>query len=54
MPQGPVTKVPISIQVMNYTLGIINIDSNKIDNHFCNDPLYGILLEEGERYKKNS
>ena len=46
MPQGPVTEVPISIQVMNNTLGIINIDSNKIDNHFGNDPLYGIPLEE--------
>jgi hypothetical protein len=54
MPQGPVTEVPISIQVMNNTLGIINIDSNKIDNHFGNDPLYGIPLEEGERYKKKS
>ena len=38
MPQGPVTKVPISIQVMNNTLGIINIDSNKIDNHFGKVP----------------
>jgi hypothetical protein len=55
MPQGPVTEVPLSIQVMNNTLGIINIDSNKIDNHFGNDPLYGIPLEEGgERYKKKS
>ena len=52
MPQGPVTEVPISIQVMNNTLGIINIDSNKIDNHFGNDPLYGIPLEKGEHYKK--
>ena len=33
---------------------IINIDSNKIDNHFGNDPMYGLPLEEGERYKKNS
>ena len=42
MPQGPVTEVPISIQIMNNTLGIINIDSYKIDNHFGNDPFYGI------------
>lgn len=54
MPQGPITEVPISIQVMNNTLGIINIDSNKIDNHFGNDPLYGIPLEKGEHYKKKS
>ena len=54
MPQGSVTEVPLSIQVINNTLGIINIDSNKIDNHFGNDSLYGIPLEEGERYKKKS
>ena len=42
IPNAPITKVPISIQVMNNTLGIINIDSNKIDNHFGNDPLYSI------------
>jgi hypothetical protein len=52
MPQGPVTEVPISIQVMNNTLGIINIDSNKIDNHFGNDPLYGIPLGESEYNEK--
>ncbi|MGZ5546970.1 MAG: hypothetical protein ACXWFZ_03360, partial [Nitrososphaeraceae archaeon] len=54
MPQGPVTEVPISIQIMNNSLGIINIDPNKIDNHFGNDPLYGIPLEEREHYKKKS
>jgi hypothetical protein len=54
MPQGPVTEVPISIQVMNNSLGIINIDPNKIDNHFGDDPLYGIPLEESEQYKKKS
>jgi hypothetical protein len=48
MPQGPVTKVPISIQVMNNTLGIISIDSNKIDNHFGTGPIYGIPLEESK------
>jgi hypothetical protein len=53
MPQGPVTEVPISIQVMNNTLGIINIDSNKIDNHFGNDPLYGIPLEDKHHKKKS-
>ena len=46
MPQGPVSEVPLSIQVMNNSLGIILIDSKKIDNHFGTDPLYGIPLEE--------
>ena len=53
MPQGPVTEVPLSIQVINNTLGIINIDSNKIDNHFGNDPLYGIPLEDKHHKKKS-
>ena len=52
MPQGPVTEVPISIQIMNNTLGIINIDSNKIDNHFGNDRLYSIPLEESKYNEK--
>ena len=54
MPQGPVTEVPISIQVMNNSLGIINIGPNKIDNHFGTEPLYGIPLEESEQDKKKS
>ena len=54
MPQGPVTEVPISIKVVNNSLGIINIGPNKIDNHFGTEPLYGIPLEESEQYKKKS
>jgi hypothetical protein len=53
MPQEPVTEVPISIQVMNNTLGIINIDSNKIDNHFGTGPIYGIPLEESKYNEKS-
>jgi hypothetical protein len=52
MPQGTVTEVPISIKVVNNSLGIINIGPNKIDNHFGTEPLYGILLEESEYNKK--
>ena len=53
MPKAPITEVPLSIQVMNNTLGIINIDSSKIDNHFGNDPLYGIPLEDKHHKKKS-
>ena len=53
MPEAPITEVPLSIQVMNNTLGIINIDSNKTDNHFGNDPLYGVPLE-GKHHKNKS
>jgi hypothetical protein len=49
MPQGPVTGVPISIKVVNNSLGIINIGPDKIDNHFGTEPLYGIPLEERTR-----
>ena len=51
MPKAPITEVPLSIEVLNNTLGIINIDSKKTDNHFGNDPLYGIPLEE--KHHKN-
>ena len=54
MPQGPVTEVPISIKVVNNSLGLINIGPNKIDNHFGSEPLYGIPLEENKQYKKKS
>jgi hypothetical protein len=53
MPQGPVTEVPISIQVMNNSLGIINIGPNKIDNHFGTEPVYGIPLEDKHHKKKS-
>ena len=53
MPQGPVTEVPISIKVVNNSLGIINIGPNKIDNHFGTEPLYGVPLEEREHDKRN-
>ena len=48
MPQGPVSEVPISIKVVNNSLGIITIGPNKIDNHFGTEPLYGIPLEGSE------
>jgi len=52
MPKAPITEVPLSIQVINNTLGIINIDSNKMDNHFGKDPLYGIPLEDKDKQNK--
>jgi hypothetical protein len=52
MPQGPVTEVPISIKVVNNSLGIINIGPNKIDNHFGTESLYGIPLEERKHDKR--
>jgi hypothetical protein len=52
MPQGVVSEIPIGIKVMKNTLGVIQIDPNKIDNHFGNSLIYGIPLEDS-KYNKN-
>ena len=52
MPQGVVSEIPIGIKVMNNTLGVIQIDPNKIDSHFGTSLIYGIPLEDSEYNKK--
>jgi hypothetical protein len=52
MPDTPFTEVPISIKVMNKDLGMIYIDSTKVDNHFGTKPIYGIPLEDSEQKEK--
>ncbi len=37
----------------NQNLGIINIDSTKVDNHFGTKPIYGLPLEDSEKKEKN-
>ena len=53
MPQGPVNEVPLSIRVMNNSLGVISIDPIKTNNHFGTMPIYGIPLEESKYNEKN-
>ena len=53
MPQGPVTEVPISIKVVNNTLGIITIGPNKIDNHFGTNHCMVFLWKKVNIMKRN-
>jgi hypothetical protein len=50
MPDTSFTDVPISIKVMNNkSLGVINVDPTKVDNHFGYDkPIYGLPLEDSK------
>jgi hypothetical protein len=48
MKDGPIEKVPTSIQIMNNTLVSMWIDPDKVNNHFGNDLIYGITIEESQ------
>lgn len=52
MPEGPVTEVPVNIQVLNNTLGVVFIGPDKIDSHFGTNPIYGLPLEDREYKEK--
>ena len=53
MPDTPFTDVPISIKIMNNkNLGILYIDPTKVGNHFGNNPIYGLPLEDSENKEK--
>lgn len=52
MPEGPVTEVPVNIQVLNNTLGVVFIGPDKIDSHFGTNPTYGLPLEDREYKEK--
>ena len=55
MPDAPISEVPVSIKVMNnQNLGAIDIDPNKVDNHFGTKPIYGIPLEGSQQHKNKS
>jgi hypothetical protein len=55
MPDAHISEVPVSIKVMNnQNLGVIDIDPNKVDNHFGTKPIYGIPLEGSEQHKNKS
>lgn len=52
MPEGPITEVPVNIQVLNNTLGVVFIGPDKIDSHFGTNPIYGLPLEDREYKEK--
>jgi hypothetical protein len=41
---GPVADVPISIKVMNNRVISIWLDEAKVNNHFGNTPIFGVIL----------
>jgi hypothetical protein len=45
MKQGPVSDVPISIKEMDSNAVNIWIDPTKINNHFGNTPIYGVIAK---------
>ncbi|HJT84688.1 MAG TPA: hypothetical protein VJ697_09405 [Nitrososphaeraceae archaeon] len=51
-PDSSISNVPVNIKVLNQEPNIIYINPNKIDNFFDTEPIYGIPLEENEKYKK--
>jgi hypothetical protein len=46
MPQGPVTNIPTSIIVMADKVISIYPDPSKIENHFGNTPVYGLVMDK--------
>jgi len=44
--EGPITDIPTTIMLTNEKVISIWLDPNKINNHYGDTPVYGILLEE--------
>ena len=50
MREGPVTDIPAGISIMGDKVISIWLDPSKINNHFGNTPIYGIVMNEhGDR-----
>jgi hypothetical protein len=46
MKDGPVNNVPISIKSMNNNVISIWIDPTKVNNHFGNTPIFGLIQQD--------
>jgi hypothetical protein len=44
--EGPVTDIPTSIRIMGDKVISIWLDPSKVNNHFGNTPIYGIVMDE--------
>lgn len=44
--EGPITDIPTTITITNDKVISIWLDPNKINNHYGDTPVYGIVLEE--------
>ena len=46
MKDGPVTNVPLSIKSMNNNIISIWVDPTKVNNHFGNTPIFGLIQQD--------
>jgi hypothetical protein len=44
--EGPVTDIPTSIKVMDDKVISIWLDPSKVDNHYGNTPIYGLIMDD--------
>ncbi|MGC1132662.1 MAG: hypothetical protein WA941_07560, partial [Nitrososphaeraceae archaeon] len=44
--EGPVTDIPTSIKIIGNKVMSIWLDPSKIDNHFGNTPIYGLVMDD--------
>ena len=49
MREGPVTDIPTTIRIMGDKVISIWLDPSRIENHFGNTPIYGIVMDEKPR-----
>jgi hypothetical protein len=46
--EGPVTDIPTSISIMGNKVISIWLDPSKVDNHYGNTPVYGLVMDDHE------
>jgi len=52
--EGPATDIPTSIRIMGDKVISIWLDPSKVNNHFGNTPIYGMIIDEhGYRQRGN-
>jgi hypothetical protein len=49
MREGPVTDIPITIRIMGDKVISIWLDPSRVENHYGNTPIYGIVNDEKPR-----
>lgn len=47
MEKGPVTDISTTIRVMGDKVISVWLDPSRIENHYGNTPIYGIVMEDG-------
>jgi hypothetical protein len=45
MREGPVTDIPTTIRIMGDKVISIWLDPSRIENHYGNTPLYGLVMD---------